>query len=146
MESSTPSRVLIVANRTAATPTLFDRVRARADEGPCEFTLLVPDLHRSADPDSREGGIILELAVPLLEQASGEHVDGIVGDSDPEAAVRAVLAEREIDEILVSTLPPRVSRWLSADLPGRLRELGKPVSVITTPEAARPVAPSPPQD
>jgi hypothetical protein len=141
MESSTPTRVLIVANRTAATPTLFDRVRARADEGPCEFTLLVPDLHRDADPDSREGGIILELAVPLLEQASGEHVDGVVGGPDPEAAVRALLAERDVDEILVSTLPPRVSRWLRMDLPGRLAALGKPVSVIRTPAAARPVAP-----
>jgi hypothetical protein len=141
MESSTPTRVLIVANRTAATPTLFDRVRARADEGPCEFTLLVPDLHRDADPDSREGGIILELAVPLLEQAAGEHVDGFVGGPDPEAAVRELLAERDVDEILVSTLPPRVSRWLRMDLPGRLAALGKPVSVITTPEATRPVAP-----
>ena len=141
MESSTPKRVLIVANRTAATPTLFDRVRARADEGPCEFTLLVPDLHRDADPESREGGIILELAVPLLEQASGEHVEVVVGGPDPEAAVRELLAERDVDEILVSTLPPRVSRWLRMDLPGRLAALGKPVSVITTPEATRPVAP-----
>jgi len=141
MESSTPTRVLIVANRTAATPTLFDRVRARADEGPCEFTLLVPDLHRDADPESREGGIILELAVPLLEQASGEHVDGVVGGPDPEAAVRELLAERDVDEILVSTLPPRVSRWLRMDLPDRLAALGKPVTVITTPEATRPVAP-----
>src|SRR5512133_1387165 len=138
MESTTPTRVLIVANRTAATPTLFDRVRARADEGPCEFTLLVPDLHRDADPDSREGGIILELAVPLLEQAAGEHV---VGGVDPEAAVRELLADRDVDEILVSTLPPRVSRWLRMDLPGRLAALGKPVSVITTPAATRPVAP-----
>ena len=141
MEASTPTRVLIVANRTAATPTLFDRVRARADEGPCEFTLLVPDLHRSADPDSKEGGIILELAVPLLEQATGEHVEGIVGDPDPETAVRDALADHDFDEILVSTLPPRVSRWLGSDLPGRLRALGKPVVEVTTPEAARPVAP-----
>jgi len=141
MESSTPKRVLIVANRTAATPTLFDRVRARADEGPCEFTLLVPDLHRDADPESREGGIILELAVPLLEQASGEHVEGVVGGPDPEAAVRELLAERDVDEILISTLPPRVSRWLRMELPDRLAALGKPVSVITTPEATRPVAP-----
>jgi hypothetical protein len=143
MESSSPTRVLIVANRTAATPTLFDRVRARADEGPCTFTLLVPDLHRLADPDSNEAGIILELAVPLLEQASGEHVEGIVGDPDPETAVRDLLAEQDFDEIIVSTLPPRVSRWLSVDLPGKLRALGKPVAVITTPEAARPVAPQP---
>jgi hypothetical protein len=142
-ESAAASHILIVANRTAATPTLFDRVRARADEGPCDFTLLVPDLHRDADPDSDEGAIILELAVPLLEQASGEHVEGVVGGPNPEAAVRELLAERDFDEIIVSTLPPRVSRWLRMDLPGRLAALGKPVSVITTPEAAHPVAPPP---
>jgi hypothetical protein len=140
MESSSPTRVLIVANRTAATPTLFDRVRARADEGPCTFTLLVPDLHRLADPDSNEAGIILELAVPLLEQASGEHVEGIVGDPDPETAVRDLLAEQDFDEIIVSTLPPRVSRWLSMDLPGRLEALGRRVTVVTGPESARPVS------
>jgi hypothetical protein len=139
MESTAASRVLIVAHRTAATPTLFDRVRARADEGPCEFTLLVPDLHRLADPDSKEGQIVLELAVPLLEQATGEHVDGIVGDPDPFVAVRQALASREVDEIILCTLPPRVSRWLATDLPDRLAELGKPVSVVTTPELARPV-------
>jgi hypothetical protein len=141
--SSAAARVLIVAHRTAATPTLFDRVRARADESPCEFVLLVPDLHRLADPDSREGEIVLELAVPLLEQATGEHVDGLVGDPDPFVAVRDLLAEREIDEIILCTLPPRVSRWLATDLPDRLSELGKPVSVVTTPEAARPIAEEP---
>ena len=146
MESSTPAHVLIVAYRTAATPTLFDRVRARADQGPCEFTLLVPHLHAAGDPDSREGQVILELAVPLLEQAAGAPVEGVVGDPDPYTAVRNLLAEREVDEIIVCTLPPRVSRWLSTDLPGRLRALGKPVSVITTPEATEPVtgeAPAP---
>jgi hypothetical protein len=37
-----PRRVLIVANRTAATPMLLEQVRRRASEGACLFTLLVP--------------------------------------------------------------------------------------------------------
>jgi len=144
MEASTATRVLILAYRTAATPTLVEEVRARANEGPRSFALLVPDLHRLEEAGTKEAELILELAIPLLEEAAGGRVEGIVGDSDPYVAVRDVLERRDFDEILVSTLPPRVSRWLSRDLPSRLAELGKPVSVVTGPESARPVSASPP--
>jgi len=141
---STLRQVLVVANRTAATPTLVEAVRERAARGPCAFCLLVPDLHRLADPDSREGAIILELAIPLLEEAAGAPVEGVVGDPDPYVAVRTALATRAVDEILIATLPPRVSRWLASDLPGHLAALGPPVAVVTTPQAERPVAPAAP--
>jgi hypothetical protein len=42
MTSAAPTRVLVVAHRTAATPTLLDEVRARSRRSPCSFTLLVP--------------------------------------------------------------------------------------------------------
>ncbi len=38
------AHVLIVANRTAATPALIEAVRERAGRGPCAFSLLVPQL------------------------------------------------------------------------------------------------------
>ena len=57
MESSTPTRVLVVAHRTAATPALLDAVRERAARGPCAFTLLVPNiahgLHRIVDAEDQ---------------------------------------------------------------------------------------------
>ena len=140
-ESSTPARVLIVAYRTAATPTLVDAVRDRAAQGPCAFTLLVPDLHRGLEEaETREADVILELAIPLLEEAAGGEVEARVGDGDPYRAVCDALDDGEFDEIVVSTLPPRVSRWLSMDLPGRLEALGRRVTVVTGPESARPVS------
>jgi alkanesulfonate monooxygenase SsuD/methylene tetrahydromethanopterin reductase-like flavin-dependent oxidoreductase (luciferase family) len=146
MESSSPTRVLVVAYRTAATPTLVEEVRARADAArdsgtPVSFTLLVPDLHAvSEESADREAELIIALALPLLEEAAGAPVDGIVGNWDPEVAARELVAQREFDEILVSTLPARVSRWLSRDLPGRLSDLGVPVSVLTSPGSARAVS------
>ena len=140
-ESSAPARVLIVAYRTAATPTLVDAVRDRAAQGRCAFTLLVPDLHRGLEEaETREADVILELAIPLLEEAAGGVVEPRVGDGDPYRAVCDALDDGEFDEIVVSTLPPRVSRWLSMDLPGRLEALGRRVTVVTGPESARPVS------
>jgi hypothetical protein len=130
--------VLVIANRTAATSALLEEVRRRAAEVPCRFTLLVPRPYWDADTD--ESGITLELAIPLLEEAAGGHVEGLIGDEDPVRAASAALAERHYDEIVVSTLPARVSRWLHMDLPARLHRFGLPVTVVTAKKADRPLA------
>jgi hypothetical protein len=129
VDRSAAARVLVVAHRTAATPKLLEQVRARADRGPCAFTLLVPRGYW--DPDTEEAALTIELAVPLLEEAAGGQVDGIVGDSDPFVAVRDALGEGRYDEVIVSTLPERVSHWLRRDLPHRVEKLGVPVTVVT---------------
>ncbi len=122
-------RILIVAQRTAATPKLLDAVAERALREPCAFTLLVPRPYW--DPDTEEASIILELAIPLLDLAAGSHVRGLVGATDPYEAVREALEREPYDEVIVSTLPQRVSRWLHLDLAHRIAGLGVPVSVIT---------------
>jgi hypothetical protein len=123
------SRVLIVAHRTAATPPLLAAVRERAAQGPCEFTLLVPRPYW--DADTEEAALTLELALPLLDDAAGSHVEGVIGDTDPFAAVQAALQQSSFAEIIVSTLPTHVSHWLRVDLPARVRRLGVPVTVVT---------------
>jgi hypothetical protein len=143
MESSTPSRVLVVAHRTAATPALLAAVRERAGRGPCTFTLLVPNvthgLARVTDPEDQaddEAKSVLELALPLLEEAAGAHVDGMIGDPNPLNAVQDAVNLHGFDEIIVSTLPARVSRWLKLDLPHKLEGLGRPVTTVTAKERA----------
>ena len=130
--------VLIVANRTAATPALLAEVARRASEGVCRFTLLVPRPYW--DADTEESAITLELAIPLLEDAAGGRVEGLVGSEDPFLAVSAALEAGSYDEVIVSTLPARVSHWLHLDLPARLRRLGLPVTVVTAKKADRPLA------
>ena len=132
-----PARVLVVANRTAATPALIEAVRERAARGPAVFTLLVPHfahgLHKvvdAQDTDVSESEAVLELALPLLRQAAGSEVEGIIGDAEPLAAIHDAVNLRGFDEIILSTLPARVSRWLKLDLPSKLTGLGLPVTHV----------------
>jgi hypothetical protein len=141
MESSTPTRVLVVAHRTAATPALLDAVRQRAARGPCAFTLLVPNvahgLHRIVDAEDQDEDAaqsVLALALPLLKEAAGADVDGMIGDPEPLNAVQDAVNLHGFDEIIVSTLPVRVSRWLRLDLPSKIGGLGLPVTTITATE------------
>lgn len=131
-------RILIVAHRTAATPKLLDAVAERAARGPCTFTLLVPRPYW--DPDTEEAAITLELAIPLLDAAAGSHVRGSVGATDPYEAVSEALKHESYDEVMVSTLPQRVSRWLHLDLAHRIARLGVPVSVVTAEQAERTIS------
>jgi len=138
MESAQPARVLVVAHKTAATAPLLDAVRARAARGPCSFTLLVPNpahgLHRVVDQQDQgqgEAETVLEHALPLLSEAAGSKVDGIIGDADPLAAVHDAVNLRGFDEIIISTLSPRLSRWLKLDLPSKLSGLGLPLQTVT---------------
>lgn len=136
MSGSAP-RVLIVANRTAATEPLLDAVRRRAQAGPARFHLLVPatprGLHRVVDPEvsgREEAARQLELALGLLREAAGSEVTGNVGSADPVAAIADVINDRRVHEIIISTLPRRLSRWMHIDLPSKVRGMNIPVTHV----------------
>jgi len=144
-------QVLVVANRTVGGSELAEVIATRHAAGPCQFHLLVPvpptppigvAMGFSAmevgmipavhGPDERE--IAHERLVYGLEwmQGLGVSVTGAVGETDAVRAVKSVLDGRPIDEIIISTLPTSLSRWLHQDLPHRVeRKFKLPVTVVT---------------
>ncbi len=111
------------------------RRRARA------FALLVPNaahgLHKLVDPedlDASEAQAVIDQAAPLLTQAAGSEVEGMVGSTDPTLAIQDAINLRGFDEVIISTLPTKVSRWLKLDLPSKISGMGLPVTVVTPSE------------
>lgn len=149
MPPNRSARVLIVARRTADSPQLLDAVARRARQGPCNFTLLVPAFPRGlhpvgdpSDPGQRAAERRIAAAVPLLSQAAGSEVVAVIGAAEPFAAVRDALHLLGFDEVIVSMLPARVSRWLHIELPGQIRSLGVPVTEVIGADAPAPPLPA----
>ncbi len=135
---------LVVANQTLGGQDLLDAIRIRMSRGPAEFWILVPatptphlvnDLNAlsgtfpvdpglfpgAADVRTREQCVAeaksnLDTELQRLREM-GPTADGAVGDQDPMKAIEKTLAERRFDEIILSTLPAGLSRWLAWDLP-----------------------------
>ena len=88
------------------------------------------------DPDTEEAAITLELALPLLEDAAGGHVEGLVGDTDPFVAVRQALEGERFDEVIVSTLPDARLALAAARPPGTRQAPGPAGHGVTAKQRA----------
>jgi hypothetical protein len=126
-------RFLVVANQTLHASELEDRIRDLSESGPAHFYIVVP-----AEPHSGEGpDEVRRLAehrlghlISLLN-GDGIKADGEVGAGDAFQAIEDVLERRAFDEIVLSTLPQALSRWMAADLPRRLeRNFHLPVTRV----------------
>ena len=144
---SEPAHVLVVAHQTAATPGLLDAVRERAQAGPAEFHLVVPrhphGMHKVVDPQDTgddEAQHVLDVALPRLSDAAGHEVTGELGDSEPLMAIHDAINLGTYDEIIISTLPLGMSRWLKLDLVSKARGLGLPVTHVQAPSRAEAMA------
>jgi hypothetical protein len=120
---------LVVAHRTLVGDHLLDHARGLiAAAGPCRFHLVVP-VTIPRDHAWSDGEVTAAAEARLAEgveafTAAGATVTGEVGDANPVYAVAAALrAQPDADwrSIIVSTLPPGVSRWLGLDAVSRIR-------------------------
>ena len=131
------ARVLVVANRTAESPELLEALRKRTVQGPCAFTLVIPStphgLSWAADMQSggEEAERHREAFVEELRVEGLNVEDAKVGDGDPLAAIQDECNFSEYDEVIVSTLPLHISKWLHLDLPSKAKAAtGLPVTHV----------------
>ena len=150
-------RYLVVANQTLPSPGLAELVAEKASVGPSEFHVLVPEGPRTVvfhDPSELAAAHVVEvgdherlLAMEEAEErldafrsefaALGARLTGEVGLGDPLTAIQRVMDRASFDEIIVSTLPVGLSRWLKLDLPARVeRTFGLPVTHLVQDERA----------
>lgn len=122
-------RVLVVANETVEGEALLDEIRERCRERRAEALVITPALvtsrtsHWASDVDeaielARQR---MELSLIALREA-GVKARGETGDSDPMVAIEDALRAFPADEIVISTHPPRRSRWLESGVVERARE------------------------
>jgi hypothetical protein len=130
--------VLVVANITATSDELLAALRERAARDRCDFTLVVPA--PGVGPEGREAAEHALAAALERMRAEGLRVNGKVGEHDPLGAIADVWDPTRFDEVVISTLPTGVSRWLQVDLPHRAeRATGVQVThVVAEPERRGP--------
>jgi uncharacterized membrane-anchored protein len=151
VEATGVAHVLVVAHKTAATPALLEAIRRRVALGPARFHLLVPNPAEHAELTEaerrhkhEEGEHVLALALPLIDRAAGAEADGSVSiRHDPMDAIEEALDGTDFHEIILSTLPPSISRWLHADLPHRVAHLGLDLTTVVAEERAAAAAGEP---
>lgn len=143
--------VLIVANETLAGAELRAAVEQRIGAGCDRFHVVVP-VPLGPPPAiaiglaTAEVVMISDLDLPDQRTVATERLedgltwlrglnctaDGEIAVKDAVGVVRDIVEQGEITEVLVSTLPSRLSRWLRQDLPSRIgRAVDVPVVVIT---------------
>ena len=133
--------ILVVANRTAECEELQQALKDRAEKGDSpKFTLVVPSAHgfaKAANPDEEipEAQSHVDNAVAKL-RGDGLEVEGRLGDPDPLAAVQDAHNPGNYDELIISTLPTHLSKWLKMDLPHKAAHAtGLPVTHVVGSEA-----------
>ena len=136
------AHVLVVANKTASSEELLSAMKERADRGPTEFHLVVPASPRGAswafDMNAGQEAAEHDLEGALARMRErGFDVHGEIGDADPVAAVSDSTHSGDYDEVIVSTLPKHLSKWLHLDIARKVAHAtGLPVKHVETRERA----------
>jgi hypothetical protein len=131
--SSPPKRILVVANRTASTPRLLETIADRSQAGSSEFLLLIPAGRKHQDWTPEDAVALVQRAAPHA------RVEALAAEPDALAVIERAITERQIDEIVLSTVSARPADLFRRDLSKRIEKLGLPVTVIPA-EAPRPMS------
>ena len=145
--------VLIVGNRSLGGSELAELIGSRIDAGQCSAHLLVPvpspvasavavggtaadispTLSRDIDHDRREAQQQLDFGLEWLSGLGATATGELSLEPDTPSAVARLVDSQGFDEVIVSTLPTKVSRWLRQDLPCRIgRKVDVPVTVVSS--------------
>ena len=138
------STILIVANQTLPSEELAAEVNRRIRSGAREFHVVVPATPPPGSGFTWDEGAARAAAEERLEAfrlrlaEQGVSAEGEIGDRDPVAAVRDAARDRDVSEVILSTLPAGASKWLRQDVPSRLRgAVDVPVTVVEERAPAR---------
>ena len=113
------ANVLVIANRTAASPDLLAHLRELAERRAARFELLVPPTVHG--PEGRAAAKAnLDAALERCTECGLEATGSVGTDSDPVVAAVEAYDPARHDEIVVSTLPESASHWLGIDGPHRI--------------------------
>jgi hypothetical protein len=133
-----PATVLVVADRTADSEELRAVLVERCERGPIEITLLASAAWEVTDPPGGTESARRRLRAAMTRLgAGGIAARGVVGDANPVPAVERMWDAERFDEVIVSTLPAHLSRWLGIDLPHRGERItGRPARHVIASEQA----------
>jgi len=135
------TRLLVLANRTADSAELLRQLVARHGRSPIGVTMLVPAVWEVQDPHGGRESARRRLRTAQRHlQAEGIPVSCVIGDPDPMTAFKREWQRHSYDEIIVSTLPSHLSKWLHIDLPQRIRvaAAGVPITHVIATEVPAP--------
>ncbi len=131
-------KYLLVAHQTAESRELLEAVKElAAQDSDARFTLLVPatpvgDLLTWEEGETKKVARARARSAAAWLHGNGINVGGVrVGDADPVSAIDdEFLAGRRYKTIVISTLPPGISRWIKMDVVSRLRRKRPRMPVI----------------
>lgn len=122
------TQVLVVGNRSLGGPALRRELKDRISQpGSIAVHVVVPLQSGGSLTKARQR---LEVQLNQIEEL-GAKASGEIGPEDPVVAIEQTLARVPADTIIVSTLPPRESRWLQSDVQKSVGEVtGAAVVVV----------------
>jgi hypothetical protein len=131
---------LAVANRTAASDTFLEALKARASEIERHVFIFVVPQEGGHGVAARQARARLTQVIDRA-RAADLICAGMIGDPDPYNAVMNAVQFFRVDDIVISTLPETRSGWLRADLIERVRRAAnKPVEHVVATDTAEAAA------